>query len=814
MGTAMDLTANNSAESGGPELSGTPEQKKRNRIRFSCTSCRDKKLKCNRQSPCDQCEKRQLTDTCKFIPYVNPKPGSTATGRDAASTASAAAGPGAPRAKGPTSESAMQARLKHLEHLVQVLKSQKRDNADAAGAREGLTADDEPLPPPCKDIGKTAGFMVDAVRYVDGTNWESILDDITILTKDLKASVSEDTPEDGDYIVKQHPGQGPVLLMGGFPYATVLEMFAHLPPRMICDRLVARFFEIKEPGWMIFHIPSFLRAYDKFWADPASQSYTCVALLYIMMAHGALHCRGANEDVPGNLGPPLEVFETFKFRGAHCLALDDYTKPGKYKVETLILYFGCEYLQQNYTVLGTSVLFSMIVRLALHMGMHRDPKHYADMSAFEGEMRRRLWALLVELDSLVSFQFGLPSNIHSPLVDTEPPRNLHDADFEETTTSLPPSRPETERTVTTYTIVKSRLLSAFGAITSAISSPERFTFREFMRLDKNLEEAHKSFPDSLRHRSFSQSFVDPVDLIMQRYWLELLYQKSRTVLHREYMGAGRMDTRFAYSRKTCLEAATRTLQHQYDIHCELQPGGRLSKDRGLVSSLSIHDFLLADMILCLELSFLNAKANSPDASAQAVKAFATDTSTDIISREQIMSILQTSKSVWQAMRKDNAEANKGFKILSKMLTMSTGAVFESSPDSAASSSDFNKNESNYPPPFHFGADTGSSISSNAFDSARTGLTPQSGSNGSSPWTSSNLNAVANGLGQIAGAPWPTDQPIMDASDLPAQDIMDGLVEASLTGDWSLWDTQIHTATLEGCQIPWGNFFQSDPTDQT
>ncbi|KAH8890490.1 hypothetical protein GQ53DRAFT_177655 [Thozetella sp. PMI_491] len=645
------------------------------------------RLKCNRQSPCDQCEKRSITSTCHYIPYVTPRGGAPGPGAESPLSLGTF-----PRTKGTLSEPSMQARIRHLEHLVQVLKSQRRDGAEPgppSGPQppDGGHSEDEDRQIVCKVLNETAGHIVDDLRYVDSANWEAILDDITELTNNLK-TVDHD-PVIDPAVTKR----GPVLLLGAFPQATIPEMLAHLPPRPAMDRIVARFFQAGEPAWIIFHVKTFLQNYNRFWEDPSQTTFTWLGLLFVMICHTSLFCMRGDEEIPGNLGPPLEVFDAYRVRGAQCLALDDYTKPGEYKVETLILYFGTEYLRETDAMLGTSVLLSIVLRLAMHMGFHRDPRHYPEMPPFEGEMRRRIWTVLVGVDLLVSFQFGLPGNIHSRFYDTEPPRNLLDEDFDEDTKELPPSRPESERTLTLYTIVKNRILNVFGDIVTAITSRSPVKYSEIMQLDKTLEEVHDSLPSSLRYRPFSQSLIDPINLIMQRYWIELLYQKSRSILHRKYLGIAHMTTQVAHSRLTCLDAATKTLRHQYDIHCEIQPGGRLAKERWFLSSLSVHDFLLADMILCLELSYIYAAEKSPDASASAVRAFSTLNKTEaVIPKEQLLEILRTSRSIWQTMRHESSEANRAFKILSRMLTMSTGAAFESSPesvDSAAARLDVN-----------------------------------------------------------------------------------------------------------------------------
>jgi len=444
---------------------------------------------------------------------------------------------------------------------------------------------------------------------------------------------------------------------------------------------VARFFQMKEPAWIIFHIPSFMETYEAFWQDPTHTSYICLAIVFSICSHAARYCYHQDEEVPGKLGPALQVSDAFREISARCLALSNYTRPGPLKVEALILYFTSEFLRSTDAVLASSVIITITTRLAIHMGMHRDPKYYRGMTPFEGEMRRRVWALLVEIDSLVSFQFGLPSNINPHVCDTALPRNLHDEEFDESTTVLPPSRPETERTVTLYTITKARLSHTFRDITLGVGATVGLLHVEVMQFHKQLQETHASFPPCLRYRPFSQSLVDPLDLIMQRYWIELLYQKSRIVLHRKYLAVGRIEPPYAISRETCLDAASVILKHQYDIHCELQPGGRLHKEKWFATSLNTHDFLLANMILCLELSYLNAQAKSPAASATALEDCAKDTSREIIPRDQLLDILRTSRSTWEMTRTTSTAANRAFKILSQMLSLSSGDAFGSSPES-------------------------------------------------------------------------------------------------------------------------------------
>ncbi|KAK1753729.1 fungal-specific transcription factor domain-containing protein [Echria macrotheca] len=778
-----------------PDLS-TREQKKRNRIRFSCTHCREKKLKCNRHSPCDQCEKRNISGSCRIIPYETraANTGASAAERTVATTTG---GSVSTRSRPPLSDMALQNRLKHLEHLVQVLKSQRRDAPE-------VSQDPDNLPPEFVRYTEKAALRPDDHTYVDSAHWESVLDDITTLTRDLATHDHDDSAdlwvnfeEDASVV------QGPFLLLGGFPRASVEELVALLPPRAVVDRMIARFFEAREPAWVMFHVPTFMKTYKLFWDNPLDTNYSWIALLLVMCCHAALYFHLAGEETPGNLGDAQTVFDEFRIRTAQALTLADYTKPGPHKVQAMTLYFGTEYLRRNDSMLGTSTLLTITIRLAMHSGLHRDPKHYPTMTPFEGEMRRRMWLMLREIDLIVSFQFGMPTNIARSSYDTQPPRNLHDIDFDEDTKELPASRPETERTVTLVPLVRGRMLDIFDDITEAISVQRPASYAEIMRIDERLNEEHNNLPETFKYRPFSQSLVDPVELIMQRYWFELVYQKSRAVLHRKYHCLSRKDPRFFYSRRTCIDAATHILKHQYDIYAEMQLGGRLAKDRWFMNSFSVHDFLLASMILCLELAFLRARDKRPEASEIALREFEKDTSPDVLSAAQITEILGTSRLIWRATRRQSAQANRAFKILSKMLALSTGDEAGNSPESNGSSE---KVDWSMAPPFHFGADAGFGFaSSSSSDTSGVHHNMSSTSGTSFGWTPPTNTDQAK---EPLPSSWTFDVPVMNMGDLPTFDDLDIMVDPSLSDTWSLWDNQIQDPTAESSQVPWESFFPS------
>ena len=103
--------------------------------------------------------------------------------------------------------------------------------------------------------------------------------------------------------------------------------------------------------------------------------------------------------------------------------------------------------------------------------------------------------------------------------------------------------------------------------------------------------------------------TDSAEQLMCRFNLDLLYLKTKTVLHRRYMGMplsqlSDEEQKFGigHSRKTCTDCALRVLRHHHTIYTASQPGGQLESVKWYMGSISTHDFLLAAMIICLELS--------------------------------------------------------------------------------------------------------------------------------------------------------------------------------------------------------------------
>jgi hypothetical protein len=339
--------------------------------------------------------------------------------------------------------------------------------------------------------------------------------------------------------------------------------------------------------------------------------------------------------------------ETFRLKTAQCLVIGKYSNARAYALETLILHIQSNYVGLSDANINFWFLMGIVIRLAIQMGYHRDPSHLPNITAFDGEMRRRLWAVIYQLDILMSFQMALPSMIPSNYCDTEPPRNLTFSDFSMDTVLLPQSRPLSDHTSVVYLIIKAKIMGIFKNIIAHTQSLATPPLETTILLDLEMREIYNSLPANFKMTSIRRSFMDTSSMIMERVCIELLYLKGIVVLHRRFL---RNDSegsahKHAHFRRNCLDAAMDILARQTDLHNACQPGGQMHDDRWMPTSLPAHDFLIAAMVVCLDLST------------------GLQSTTERSSR---LDALRTSRSIW-ACRENSRDARTATQALDVMI---------------------------------------------------------------------------------------------------------------------------------------------------
>ncbi|KAI0447629.1 fungal-specific transcription factor domain protein [Xylaria telfairii] len=573
----------------------------------------------------------------------------------------------------------MQERIDQLENLVLGLMHQTTSNFGGQHPRPGLSPPELisdratiTAPGPHRDVSPAPSdhgsirIQQTVISYVSSSHWAAVLDSITDL-RTYFAQEEDPHPRASDPLQPLNKFPKPQLLYSGFKDETPASIVKSLPPRPMVDRLISRYFNVLDIAPGVVHSGQFLREYAKFWQVPHDTPIMWIGLLFSMMCL-------SSQLQQSFLGPAKATeaqvtADRYKEQAIQCLIMGHYTKGGPYVLETLILYFLVECFHIKDTPeIGIWVLVGNIVQIAIHMGYHRDAKHFPNITPFAGEIRRRVWAMIVQLDMSISTQLGLPRLVKESQTNTAEPRNLYDSDFDEHTAEIPASRPETEVTPTLYVLAKLRLLSVGVKVADVATESRLHTYDEVMSLDKQINEARDALPSSLKWDGLALSLNIPSQMIIQRIWLEIIVLQLKIVLHRKFIEPSRLDQQYDQSRSICFSAAMKILELQRLVDEETQTDGLLYQNRWRVSSAFTNDFLLATSILCFCLKTHTEKRKEQPSNSE-------DAGLETVDMEKVRQLLTTSRDIWSRQCDSSREARKATAALHYVLG-NAGVRFE------------------------------------------------------------------------------------------------------------------------------------------
>ncbi|KAI1015994.1 hypothetical protein LB504_009245 [Fusarium proliferatum] len=570
---------------------GATKVEKRNRPPKSCEPCRTRKLKCNRSLPCDSCIKRNKQTLCYYA--------SNADRHD----------------KRVEKAETVADRLKNLESLIATVAQRTQEsnppssiyiNEDTVQKEHGIAGiNNNQLSDHSRSeaVANSSGDSVSSglMGQVDSSHWSSILENIRAIRDELPAASPQASTLSSVTLNNDASTNEADFDMGSPSGLSIEHILSSLPPRQVCDTLVSVFFLSHYTMMPILHPTKFQQEYESFWDSPSETSPVWMSLLLALLSLSA----GVYEisGMARSSQFPIPSSKALSKKTQECLLLSNYTAANEHAVEAfLLLLVGC-WLRAKVSDTNLWFLMGKVVQLAICKGYHRDSTKVpgSRISPFDGEMRRRVWVCLYQLDSLMSFQMGLPSMIPSDFCDTELPRNLKQSDFYPGIAQLPPSRPLSENTTISYAIVKASVMGMFKKVVKHTRYLTPLSYEETILLDAEVRAVYDKIPDNFKYRPLSSFIVDDISIIMSRTTIELLYLKSIIVLHRQYL-TDRQDSRFAFSRKASLEAAERLLERQAEIHQLTLPGGLLHDKKWMITSLTLSDFTLAAMVICLDLT--------------------------------------------------------------------------------------------------------------------------------------------------------------------------------------------------------------------
>ena len=209
-----------------------------------------------------------------------------------------------------------------------------------------------------------------------------------------------------------------------------------------------------------------------------------------------------------------------------------------------------------------------LLRTAIHMGLHRDSSHYPNMSPYNAEIRRRLWATVLEMAVQSSLDCGMPPLISYDDFDTAPPSNISDASLSPSdapTSLVPHSLPPTTYTQTSLQIALLASLHTRLRVARLINHfRSKPTYEEVLHLSSRVMDSIReasllllAYNQPTNHSSLAKhpSSTPERPTAFHQNLLSHLQRRFLLALHRPFAIKALSNPQFYFSRKVCLEQA-------------------------------------------------------------------------------------------------------------------------------------------------------------------------------------------------------------------------------------------------------------------
>lgn len=496
-----------------------PPPRKRQRVRLSCLECRRRKLSCDREFPCARCIQSGTPERCEY----ETRPGLAPPNKLGLSNAALAGfdsrlslpngGSGDSsyyRKDGRESD-----RIRRLElELAQLKNIILKQHSSLDGST--VTDQSPPLqklhtaPGEDQEIGAQFGYnqFADAVnneskeelRFLRGKEFKTryfgphsasrAFSELAGLCHFMKETSEEffrpfTIPNTKDR--RQRAEEREIKFHAPEPSLESL-----LPSKEKTDSLVSIYLDQFEQIHRIVHIPTFRRDYDKFWDPAHTRSAAFTALILAIL--GVSSCLGSHF--------PQEFDKLISRSHADALkwidAVDEWQQKQSQKHRRLIHYqIAClVYLAKRVNTVKKKRFWKGAGALsmdAISVGLHLEPSH--NISPFNQELRRRIWATIQSFDLQASFDQGLPSILSALHFNVEPPRNIDDDEFDENSKELPPSKPRSEYTFSSYQHLSRQSLDLRLDLIRVLNGPsEKLDYEQIIRYTNEINSEIDSLP--------------------------------------------------------------------------------------------------------------------------------------------------------------------------------------------------------------------------------------------------------------------------------------------------------------------------------
>jgi hypothetical protein len=217
--------------------------------------------------------------------------------------------------------------------------------------------------------------------------------------------------------------------------------------------------------------------------------------------------------------------------------------------------------RQIFSLGGDTVWVSMgsLLHGAMQIGLHRDPKHLPDMSLLQAELRRRLWATILDLIVQSSLDAWMPPRLSLEEFDTELPSNVNDEEMDETTTTLKPHPKGTFTSTSIQIALLASLPTRLGIVQFLNNLNSDRSYHRALALTAELTSAISANSTLFAPNSSSEAGGSSV---FHHNLLDFLTRRFLIPLHFPFSHQARVNPLFHYSLKVSLDTALALVSHQ------------------------------------------------------------------------------------------------------------------------------------------------------------------------------------------------------------------------------------------------------------
>ena len=343
------------------------------------------------------------------------------------------------------------------------------------------------------------------------------------------------------------------------------DLLALLPNQGTARKYLEYYFQTLDTVYHVLHGPSFWKEYAEFWGNPSQGRDGFVVTMILAMA--AVRCVATQESVNYVVDSSVPREQAINWTKVCQVWLD---KQSKKHLNLTVFQCHCLWIiskrvngiknKEAWTDTGTLLRFSMSA------GFHREPSLLRERaSVFEQEMRRRLWATVIELELQASLERGMPSALAGFSFDCAPPLNLKDEDLLDDSDIPLSSEPCENFTPSAFLHAVQRSLSLRTGLTSQINDlGTQLNFEDVMRYDESIRQEIEQIPDwtdrtdALPDRAIPSSKVAKVlfDLTLRQYLL---------LIHGPFARRIEKNPRYTYSRMICFDTASKIISQHASI---------------------------------------------------------------------------------------------------------------------------------------------------------------------------------------------------------------------------------------------------------